>query len=88
MTIDFVSFPNAEDKNAHPFFWAIDITCELTDYAAVTIFFDILMEGQLNRQTGEYAISYKRDADLDYNAEESELPSDDGESSQDIGMQV
>ena len=59
VTIDMVSFPNTDDKDAHPFFWAIDISCELTDNAAVTLFFDILMEGQLNQQTGEYAISYK-----------------------------
>ena len=48
-TIDLVRFPNTEDPKAHPFFWAIDICCELTDYAAVMLFFDILMEGQLNQ---------------------------------------
>ena len=48
VTIDLISFPNSEDVNAHPFFWATDISCELTDFAAVTMFFDILMEGQLN----------------------------------------
>ena len=40
-----ISFPNMEEPTAHPFFWAIDISCEMTDNAAVTIFFDILMEG-------------------------------------------
>lgn len=60
-TIDLVSFPNTEDPTSHPFFWAIDINCELTDIAAITLFFDILMEGHLNQQTGEYAISYKKD---------------------------
>ena len=25
ITIDLVSFPNAEDPKSHPFFWAIDI---------------------------------------------------------------
>ena len=30
------------------------------------MFFDILMEGQLNQQTGEYAISYKKDAEDEY----------------------
>ena len=48
VTIDLVSFPNTEDPNSHPFFWAVDINTELTDSAAVTMFFDILMEGQLN----------------------------------------
>ena len=36
------------------------------------MFFDILMEGQLNQQTGEYAISYKQDAEEDGYVEESE----------------
>ena len=45
VTIDLISFPNTEDPKQHPFFWAIDINCELTDAAAVTLFFDILMEG-------------------------------------------
>ena len=66
VTIDLVSFPNVDDPKSHPFFWATDINCELTDNAAVTMFFDILMEGQLNQQTGEYAISYKKDAEDDY----------------------
>ena len=48
VTIDLVSFPNTEDPTSHPFFWALDINCELTDFASVTMFFDILMEGQLN----------------------------------------
>lgn len=48
VTIDLVSFPNVEDPSAHPFFWAVDISCELTDFAAVCFFFDILMEGHLN----------------------------------------
>ena len=45
VTIDLVSFPNTEDPTSHPFFWAVDINTELTDSAAVTMFFDILMEG-------------------------------------------
>ena len=63
VTIDLVSFPNVEDPKSHPFFWAVDISCELTDNAAICYFFDILMEGQLTQQTGEYAISYKKDAE-------------------------
>ena len=66
VTIDLLSFPNTEDPTSHPYFWAIDINCELTDFAAVTYFFDILMEGHLNQQTGEYAISYKKDAEDEY----------------------
>jgi hypothetical protein len=48
VTIDLISFPNHEEDNAHPFFQAIDISCELTNNAAITFFFDILMEGQLD----------------------------------------
>lgn len=76
VTVDLVSFPNTDDPKSHPFFWAIDINCELTDNAAVTMFFDILMEGQLNQQTGEYAISYKKDTDEEY-LEESDEPVDE-----------
>lgn len=60
VTIDLVSFPNIEDPSAHPFFWAVDISHELTDFAAVTYFFDILMEGRLDQQTGEYSVSWSR----------------------------
>jgi hypothetical protein len=49
VTIDLISFPNHEEDNAHPFFQAIDISCELTNNAAITFFFDILMEGQLDQ---------------------------------------
>ena len=48
VTVDLVSFPNVDDPKSHPFFWAVDINCELTDNAAICYFFDILMEGQLN----------------------------------------
>ena len=81
MTIDLVSFPNVEDPKSHPFFWAVDISCEMTDHAAICYFFDILMEGDLNQQTGEYAISYKKDQD-DELLEESDQPveGEEGES--------
>jgi hypothetical protein len=59
VTIDLVSFPNAEDPKSHPFFWAIDINHELTDNAAVCFFFDMLMEGKLDQQTGEYNVSWE-----------------------------
>lgn len=49
VTIDLVSFPNVDDPKAHPFFWAVDISNELTDNAAICYFFDILMEGKLDQ---------------------------------------
>lgn len=61
VTIDLISFPNHEEDNAHPFFQAIDISCELTNNAAITFFFDILMEGQLDQQTGEYSITWTKE---------------------------
>ena len=49
ITIDLVSFPNVDDPKAHPFFWAVDLSNELTDNAAICYFFDILMEGKLDQ---------------------------------------
>jgi len=48
VTIDLVSFPNVEDPKSHPFFWAVDISHEITDTSAICFFFDILMEGTLD----------------------------------------
>jgi len=56
VTVDMVSFPNPADPNAHPLFWAVDLTAHLSDYASICSFFDILMEGNLDQQTGEYEI--------------------------------
>jgi hypothetical protein len=63
ITIDLVSFPNPTDPKGHPLFWAIDISAELTDFAAITLFFDILMEGQLDQETGQYDIEVMKDAE-------------------------
>lgn len=63
VTVDLVSFPNPNDPKAHPLFWAVDLNQELTDNAAITTFFDILMEGQLQPETGEYQIEVLRDSD-------------------------
>ena len=57
VTVDLVSFPDPTSPNAHPLFWAIDLNCYLTDYAAACYFFDFLMEGQLDPFTGKYTIS-------------------------------
>lgn len=48
MTVDLVAFANLEDPSAPPFFWAVDLSLELTDNAAVCFFFDILMDGDLD----------------------------------------
>lgn len=42
-------------------FWATDINCGLSDYATVCLFFDILMEGRLDPQTGDYSIEVVKD---------------------------
>ena len=63
VTIDLVSFPNPSDPNAHPLFWAVDINNELSENAAISSFFDILMEGQLNQETGEYMIDVMKDTE-------------------------
>lgn len=56
VTIDMVSFPNPAEPSGHPLFWAVDINASLTDYASICLFFDILMEGRLDPETGEYEI--------------------------------
>jgi IQ domain-containing protein H len=43
ITVDLVSFPDPTSPNAHPLFWAIDLNCSMTDYAAACYFFDFLM---------------------------------------------
>ena len=43
VTVDLVSFPDPTSPNAHPLFWAIDLNCHMTDYAASCFFFDFLM---------------------------------------------
>jgi len=56
VTVDLVSFPDPTSPQSHPLFWAIDINCYLSDYAAVCFFFDFLMEGSLDQFTGQYSI--------------------------------
>jgi len=66
VTIDLVAFPNPTDPsniNMHPLFWAVDINNELQDNAAITYFFDILMEGYLNQEDGRYEIEVVKEAD-------------------------
>lgn len=48
VTVDLVSFPDPTSPKAHPLFWAIDLNCSLTDYAAASFFFDFLMEGHID----------------------------------------
>lgn len=43
VTVDLVSFPDPTNPKAHPLFWAIDLNCMMTDYAAACSFFDFLM---------------------------------------------
>ena len=51
------------------------------------MFFDILMEGQLNQQTGEYAISYKKDREDEYMDESDAMDEQlDNESHSDGGF--
>ena len=57
VSIDLVVFPNPTEPNGDPLFWAIDLNANMTDYAAAVFFFDILMEGELDKETGDYEIS-------------------------------
>lgn len=56
VTVDLVTFPNPQDPDGHPLFWAVDISAHITDNASACLFFDILMEGELDPMTGEYEI--------------------------------
>lgn len=57
VTVDLVTFPDPNDPSAPSLFWAVDINANLSDYASICLFFDILMVGDLDRETGEYEIS-------------------------------
>lgn len=61
ITLDLVSFPDPTSPKSHPLFWAIDLNCHMTDYAAACFFFDFLMEGQLDPLTGKYTINNSPD---------------------------
>lgn len=58
VTVDLVSFPDPSQTEAHHLFWAVDLNFGLSDYASICLFFDILMEGKLQKQTGEYNIEF------------------------------
>ena len=57
VTVDLVSFPDPTSPTAHPLFWAVDLNCNLSDYAAACLFFDFLMEGKHDAMTGKYTIN-------------------------------
>jgi len=61
VTLDLVSFPDPTSPNSHPLFWAVDLNCHMTDYAAACYFFDFLMEGELDPYTGKYTINNSPD---------------------------
>lgn len=61
VTLDLVSFPDPTSPQSHPLFWAIDLNCHMTDYAAACYFFDFMMEGQLDPLTGKYTINNSPD---------------------------
>jgi len=54
VTVDLVSFPDPTSPNAHPLFWAIDLNCHMTDYAAACYFFDFLMVSNYNFINNNY----------------------------------
>eukprot|EP00349_Pseudokeronopsis_sp_Brazil_P011840 CAMPEP_0202979084 /NCGR_PEP_ID=MMETSP1396-20130829/85330_1 /ASSEMBLY_ACC=CAM_ASM_000872 /TAXON_ID= /ORGANISM="Pseudokeronopsis sp., Strain Brazil" /LENGTH=179 /DNA_ID=CAMNT_0049718347 /DNA_START=2492 /DNA_END=3031 /DNA_ORIENTATION=+ len=61
VTIDLVSFPDPTSEKNHPLFLAVDISCHLSDFATICLFFDILMEGRLDPQSGDYSIELIKD---------------------------
>jgi hypothetical protein len=63
ITVDLIAFPDPTNPKAHPLFWAVDINCCLTDYAAACFHFDLLMEGRIDKFTGQYFVEVQRDPD-------------------------
>lgn len=63
VTVDLVAFPDPTNPKAHPLFWAVDINCNLSDYAAACFHFDLLMEGRIDKYTGQYFVEVQRDPD-------------------------
>ena len=63
VSVDLVSFPNPTDPKAHPLFWAVDLNLEFSDFYAISLFFDILMEGKLEEDTGQYNIETVNNGD-------------------------
>ena len=61
ITLDLVSFPDPTSPSSHPLFWAVDLNCHMTDYAASCYFFDFLMEGEIDPFTGKYTINNSPD---------------------------
>lgn len=56
VTVDLLAFPFPSANATHPLFWGVDVNCWLTDCAAACVFFDFLMDGRLDPQTGMYAV--------------------------------
>lgn len=56
VTVDLISFPDPTGNTPHPLFYAVDINCYMTDYAASVYPFDLLMEGWMDNLTGQYYV--------------------------------
>lgn len=49
-----VAFQDPTNAQNHPLFWALDLDCHMSDYAASMSFFDFLTEGVEDMITGKY----------------------------------
>jgi len=58
-SVDLVSFPDPEHDQQ--LFWALGLKCYMDNAAATTLYFDFMMNGNLNDVSGEYTI--QRDTD-------------------------
>jgi IQ domain-containing protein H len=63
VTVDLISFPDPQNPAGHPLFYAVDLNCFMTDYAVACINFDLLLEGKLQKITGQYFIEAKNEVD-------------------------
>lgn len=63
VTVDLISFPDPTGNSVHPLFYAIDLNCYLTDYAASVYSFDLLMEGWMDKLTGQYYVEIQNEGE-------------------------
>ena len=63
VTVDLISFPDPTGSSPHPLFYAVDLNCYMTDLAASVYSFDLLMEGRMDKLTGQYYVEIENEGE-------------------------
>ncbi|KAL4463088.1 hypothetical protein ABPG74_007089 [Tetrahymena malaccensis] len=53
VSIDLISFPDPQNPNSHPLFWAVGLDCFLNNYAASCFYFYFLVKGHSDPINGQ-----------------------------------